>query len=112
MGKYRMFAVFAVATAFLAGCAHMPGGITDSTTPLNGRPYVELGKVVGEDSKILLLGLIPISGSNNTQDAIDDAKQKTNADALIDVTVEAYGRYWILWSSLTTKVSGKGIKFN
>ena len=110
MEKYRMFVVFAAA-AILSGCAHMPGGISDSTTPINGRPYVELGKVVGKDSQISLLGLFPISGSNDIQDAIDDAKKEKKADALIDVTVESYGQYWILWSTWTTKVSGKAIKF-
>jgi len=110
MEKYRMFAGFAAA-AILSGCAHFPGGISDSTTPINGRSYVELGKVVGKDSRISLLGLIPISSPNDIQDAIDDAKQKKNADALIDVTVESYGHYWILWSTWTTRVSGKAIKF-
>jgi hypothetical protein len=110
MEKCRLFAVFAAAV-ILSGCAHTAGGISDSTTPINGRPYVELGNVVGEDSQISLLGLIPISSSNDIQDAIDDAKQEKKADALIEVTVESYGHYWILWSTWTTKVSGKAIKF-
>lgn len=110
MQNYKKFAVLAAA-AVLSGCAHFPGGISDSTTPINGRPYVELGEVVGRDSQVSLLGLIPISGSNDTQDAIDEAKQEKKADALIDVTVESYGQYWILWSTWTTKVSGQAIKF-
>lgn len=111
MKQYAKLAVLAVAAAVLGGCAHMPGGIAPSTTPINNRPYVELGKVTASDSKVSLLGIIPISGSNEIQDAVDKAKDKIGADALIDVTVEGYGQWWILWTNTTTKVTGKGIKF-
>jgi len=111
MKNYAKAAMLAITAAVLAGCAHMPGGIAPSTTPINNRQYVELGDVSASDSKVMLLGLIPISGSNDIQDAIDKAKQKVGADALIDVTVEGYGQWWILWSNTTTKVTGKGIKF-
>jgi hypothetical protein len=111
MKNTAKFAILALAVGVLAGCAHMPGGISDSTTPINNRPYEELGKVSGSSSKVVLFGILPISGSNNTQDAVDNAKAKIGADALIDVTVEAYNQWWILWSNTTTKVIGKGIKF-
>ena len=112
MKNYARFATLVVAIATLTGCAHMPGGISSSTTPINNRAYEELGKVSGTSSKVMLFGLLPISGSNNTQDAVDSAKEKLGADALIDVTVEAYSQWWILWSNNTTKVTGKGIRFN
>jgi hypothetical protein len=111
MKKIVKFTVLMAAWAFLAGCAHIPGGISDSTTPINGRQYKDLGRVTGTDTRIMLLGLLPISGSNDIQEAIDDARRKCGADALIEVTVDSYGHYWILWASQTTSVSGIGIKF-
>jgi len=111
MKHYAKLAVLAVVAAVLGGCAHLPGGVAPSNTPINNRAYTELGPVTGSDSKVSLLGFIPISGSNEIQDAIDEAKEKIGADALIDVTVEYYGQWWILWSNSTTKVHGKGIKF-
>lgn len=100
-----------IASVFLAGCAHLPGGLAPSTTPIEGRAYDILGDVKGTDSRTLLFGILPISGANTIQGAVDDAKAKMSADALIEVSAEGYSSWWILWSNNTTVVRGKAIKF-
>lgn len=100
-----------VAACFMAGCATMPGGVAPSNTPLEGRSYSILKRTSGTDSRICLFGIFPISGGNHIRDAINDATQRVNADALIEVTVEAYHQYWILFSRDVTRVEGIGIRF-
>ena len=100
-----------IASIFFIGCAHIPGGIAPSTTPIDGRAYDILGDVKGADTRVLLLGILPISGANTIQGAVNKAKAKMDADALIEVTAEGYNSWWILWSNTTTVVRGKAIKF-
>lgn len=100
-----------VLTAFVAGCAHLPGGIAPSTTPIDGRAYDVLGDAEGTDHRVSLLGLFPISGANTIQGAVNKAKKRFDADALIDVTVESYSQFWFLWSNDTIVVRGKAIRF-
>ena len=95
----------------LSGCAMIPGGVAPSNTPINGREYTELGYAKKTDSRIYLLGLLPISGSNTIRDAIEEAIDSKNGDALINITVETYGQYWILWSRVATRVEGNVIRF-
>ena len=46
-----------------------------------------------------LVGIIPVSGGNRTENAIRDAiLSAPSATALINVTSDAYTAYWILWS--------------
>jgi hypothetical protein len=111
MSNISRLTMTGIASIFLTGCAHLPGGIAPSTTPINNRAYDVLGDVKGTDSRTLLLGILPISGPNTIQGAIDKAKAKMGADALIDVTAEAYSSWWILWANTTTVVRGKAIKF-
>ena len=98
--------------SLLVGCAHTPGGISDSTTPINGRSYTVLGRTSASDSNILLLGLIPITPHNSTSQCVREAIAKKGGDALIDVTVEGYAQWWILFIRFATKVEGTAIKFN
>jgi hypothetical protein len=100
-----------LASVFLTGCAHLPGGLAPSTTPIEGRAYDVLGDVKGTDSRTLLLGILPISGANTIQGAVDNAKEKMGADALIEVSAEAYSSWWLLWSNNNTIVRGKAIMF-
>ncbi|MDO9528411.1 MAG: hypothetical protein Q7J27_04535 [Syntrophales bacterium] len=58
-----------------------------------------------------LLGLIPLTGSNSTKDALNKAIKKAGADALIDVTVDGYNQWFIILSRVVTKVEGTGIRF-
>ena len=102
----------AVATAFtVTGCGHVPGGLAPSTTPLEGRKYDNLGYVSQTDSRVKLLGILPMSGANSLREAVADAIAEKKADALINVTVDYYSTYWILWSSEITQVEGDAIKF-
>ena len=96
----------------LAGCASMPGGVAASTEPINGREYISLGKVSENDSRVYLLGLIPITGENTIQDAIDKAVDSKHGDAMVKVTVDSYSSYWILFAKQTTRVRGEVIRFS
>lgn len=100
-----------LAVGVLAGCGTTPGGVAPSTTPLEGRNYTVIGKTVGTDSRIKLFGVLPISGSNTTRGGIESAQRRVGADALIDVTVDGYYQYWILFSRDITRVEGLGIRF-
>lgn len=108
--KYLVLTVLAV--TFTAGCIHSPGGIAPSTTPLTGQEYRILGDVTGTDTHFALFGFIPLTGSNTTQEAIDDALSSRGGDAMIDITVESYWQYWILFSRSVTAVYGKAIRIN
>lgn len=103
--------VFLLGVFGLSGCAMTPGGIAASTTPIEGRKYVNLGRAVQTDSRIYLLGLIPISGGNYTRDAIDKAVGRKGGDAMTDVTVESFWQWWILWTRMATRVEGNVIRF-
>jgi starvation-inducible outer membrane lipoprotein len=113
--KHQASAVFCafmgVGLLLFTGCATMPGGIAASSTPLEGRKYTVLERTSATSNCIRLLGIIPISGSNNTRSAIDKAARYVGGDALIDVTVEGFNQYWILFSRDVTYVEGIGIRF-
>ena len=97
--------------SLLSGCAMMPGGIAPSTTPINGRNYTNLGPVTTGDSSIYLLGILPISDANDTRDAIDAAVRSRRGDAMINVTVDAYTQWWILFTRRVTRIDGDVIRF-
>jgi len=93
------------------GCLAVPGGIAPSTTPIDGRDYLILGAVSQSDSRIRLFGVIPVTGANRIQEAVDDCLRAKAADALINVTVDAYFEHWIVFSREVTKVNGTAIRF-
>lgn len=99
------------ALVFTAGCMGLGGGVAPSTTPLEGKEYVILDHVESTDSCVMLLGFIPISDFNSVHDAVKDALRKNNADALINVTVDTYTAYFILFSRTYTRVHGTAIRF-
>jgi len=101
-----------VVLALLSGCINSPGGIAPSNVPLDGRTYSVVGETSATDSSIWILGFIPVTGSNKTRDALGQAMRKKDADALIDITVESYAQYWILFVRYVTKVDGMAIRFN
>ncbi len=113
MTKWRsaVLTLIAFTGILLVGCAHNPGGIAPSTTPINGRSYTEVGPTRATDSYVLLLGLLPIKGSNATAVAVEAAKEKVNADALIEVKVDSYSQFWILFTRNAIEVRGTGIRF-
>ena len=93
------------------GCIRVPGGISSSTTPINSRAYSVIGEAYGEETHYDLLGIVPLSRANHLQNAIEDAKKQSGADALVDVTVESVKKVYILFTSYTVEVRGKAIKF-
>lgn len=95
----------------LAACSHAPGGIAASSTPLEGRNYRVVGHARGTDSYILLLGLIPIRGSNSTHEAVQAAIGQHNGDALINVTVTSYFQWWVILTRHAIQVEGDVIDF-
>lgn len=105
------FGFVGVAACLLAGCATMPGGVAASSTPLEGRSYSILGYTEATDSRICLFGIIPISRHNSIRDAIRSAARRAGGDALIEVSVEGYRQYWILFSRDVTRVEGIAIRF-
>ncbi len=106
--KLALVLIFAMA-AF--GCVHVPGGIAPSTTPLQPGQYTELGKVEGRDCLWRLLGLIPLGPGNTLEKARDNAiAEKSGANALADVTVDAYTQFWIIVARDCTEVRGIAVR--
>jgi len=95
----------------VTGCAHVPGGIAASSTPLEGKEYVILGKATGQDSLYYLLGLIPLSNSNTTPEALANAVSSRGGDAMINVTVESYSQWFFVVTRVVTTVQGDVIRF-
>ncbi|NOR80707.1 MAG: hypothetical protein GQ529_07730 [Methyloprofundus sp.] len=97
----------------LIGCSHVSGGIAPSNIPLEPGSYRILGKAVGGDCQYQLLGLIPISGGNETHSALEDALTDIpNTTALVQITSDTYSQYWILWSNTCTQVHGTAVTTN
>src|SRR5262245_40391692 len=100
----RLIKVLGVAL-FAAACTHTPGGIAPSTIPLEPGGYTVIkSHVEGSDCQVNLLGLLPLSDGNTTDEAIADAlKDAPGATALVNVTADAYSQFWILWSNTCTE---------
>lgn len=92
----------------LAGCSSKPSSIIASTSPL---PPGVRGTIPtrASDCQFHLLGLIPLTTSPDTSDALDAAKRKIDVDVLTDVTVDYNGGYYILFSNNCVRVSGLGV---
>ncbi|MBU4212516.1 MAG: hypothetical protein KKD33_08025 [Verrucomicrobia bacterium] len=111
MIKYiQLFFVSALNLLFV-GCACIPGGISSSNTPLHARPYTVIGDTAGTDSRYAIFGIIPVTSANLLKEAVKKAKGQVGADALIDITVDGYTQWWILFTRTVTRVDAKGIRF-
>jgi hypothetical protein len=108
---WMMSGLMGIVLIFSAGCMGLGGGVAASTTPLEGREYIILDNVVSTDSCVMFLGFIPVSDLNSVHDAVKDGLRKNNADALINVTVDTYTAYFILFSRTYTRVTGTAIRF-
>ncbi len=90
---------------------HHPGGVAPSTKPIAPGSYTVLGKVRGQDCVYYLLGIIPVTGGNETRSAVADALDKKKiADALVEVTVDGYFQYFIFFSRACTQVYGTAVQ--
>jgi len=94
---------------FTLGCARMPGGVAASNIPLEPGGYTPIGRVSASDCKINLFGLIPISGGNRLDQAMDAAIAKKGAHALVDIAVDYSQKYFILWSQACTEVRATAV---
>lgn len=96
------------------GCIQMGAGVTPSTIPITSKDSVtELGTTEGSD---WALGLFQLQiWPTSTYEAIQEAKRKVGADALIDVRADNKV-YWIIvpiYPIITLHkvyVKGKGVK--
>lgn len=104
--------VLVLVIALLSGCINVPGGIAPSNIPLDGRDYHAVGPVATSSSCIRLFGVLPVSSPNTIRAALDSAIRQRSADALIDITVERYTQYWILFTRHVTSVRGTAIQFD
>ena len=108
----KILTTLALSSSLIA-CSHTSGGIAASTIPLEPGSYRILGDVEGGDCQYSILGLIPITGGNETKSALEDALGDIpNTTALIQVTSDTYNQFWILWSNNCTQVYGTAVTAN
>ena len=93
------------------GCSHHPIGMAHATKPLAPGGYEELGDVSGTDCLWLLFGLIPVTTGNSLQGAMKEAiGKKSGADALIQVTADAFVDHFIIVARSCTQVDGIAVR--
>lgn len=94
-----------------AGCARSPGGVAPSNIPLESGGYTTIGPVSASDCKVNLLGILPVSGGNQIADAMRSALRKeSNADALVNISIDHVWKYFILWSSSCTEIRATAVR--
>ncbi len=112
MQRVLLATIALIALLFASGCAHQAGGVSPSTIPLEPGSYTELGEVSGSDCVTAFL-FIPLSDGNLTKRAVADALSKNaQADALVNLSVDTYGRSFILFNQTCTEVFGTAVKSN
>jgi hypothetical protein len=101
-----------LAMLFLSGCIAAPGGIAPSTVPITGKDSYTVVRrdAEGSDLCVRLLG-IPLGPLASAYKALQKAKEKNNADALINVTAENRYRFFLLVWTEEMVVTGDAIKF-
>jgi len=108
-----MFRTFALGLVFLASCAHQTGGVAPSNVPLAPGTYRVLGDTFGRDCVFFLFGLIPLTGGNTTQEAVNRAiAHSPGADALIDISADTYTQWWIVLTNTCTVIRATGVAFD
>jgi hypothetical protein len=109
MIKSMAVLVLAIACLTLGGCSHMAGGVAPSNVPING-PYSVMGPAKGTDCQVRLLGILPVSGSNNTATAVKKAQASVQgSNALVNLGVDTWTHNWILWTSHCTEVTATAV---
>ena len=113
--KTRVAAVAVLALFLLGfglGCSRSPGGVAASNIPLQPGSYTTIGHVTADDCKVNLLGILPISGANYIEDAMNEALQKSGGHALVNISIERVTKFFILWSETCTEVRGTAVRLN
>ena len=107
IGAFIVLAAFSVSTA---GCVGSAAGIAPSTTPITARDsYVELGPATGSAWGGNILFIFPM-GAGDTSTAIERALEASGGDALINVTLENRGYFFLVAMLSRVKVNGIAIK--
>ena len=111
----KNIAVLLVLAFVFVGCAVVPIGLIDSSTPLqdgdgNQRPYKVLGRSEGSNGAFSLFGFIPF-GRADLEAAMDDAITKLNGDALINVRYWNRGTFAFFGTYSSIEVAGDVIQF-
>lgn len=80
--------------------------------PLEQGGYAVVGPTDDNDCAWSLFGVIPVSPSNDTQDAINEAIRHAGkgADGLIQVSVDSFYQHFIVIARDCTRVSGIAIR--
>jgi hypothetical protein len=108
--KSSVIVVVLICIVVISGCAHISGGVAPSTIPLTPGSYKELGEVQGTDCVYSLLGMIPLSGGNETRNAVKNAiEEAPGAIALINVSADTYSQSFILVSRTCTQIHGTAV---
>ncbi|OGV50337.1 MAG: hypothetical protein A2017_15325 [Lentisphaerae bacterium GWF2_44_16] len=102
-----------MAMLFLSGCMSAPGGIAPSTIPITSKDsYTVIRREAeGSDFGVRLVGF-PIGPLASAYKALQSAKEKNNADALINVTAENRYKFFLIVVCIEEMVvTGDAIKF-
>ena len=105
----RFIVVMLSLSVLTLGCTRMPGGVAASNIPLEPGGYTVIERVSASDCKVDLLGLIPVSGGNRLDQAMQKARRKANAHALVDISVDRAVKFFILWSQVCTEVRATAV---
>jgi hypothetical protein len=106
----RLLALLLV-PVLVAGCMHATGGVAPSNVPLEPGTYVELGPVHGDDCLYALLGILPLSGGNETRRAVEEAlAARAGATALVNVTSDTFHQFWLILSRHCTEVHAIAVR--
>jgi hypothetical protein len=104
----------ALAVLFLSSCMLMnyPGGLSGSSTPLEGKKYTVLGDVQEETCVYSVMGFA-MGVQRTPKEIIDESAKSKGGDALIDVTLRSRVFMWMLLIPVVQAcsiVEGKAIK--
>jgi len=111
--RFLLLVSFFCLALFATGCTRLPGGVAPSNIPLEQGGYRAIGPVAASDCKVNLLGILPISGSNRVAGAVRSALRKeSQADALVDISIDVVSKYFILWSSTCTEIHATAVSIN
>ena len=106
--QYGRFLIATTACLLLSSCSAAPSSLIAATSPV---PPGVRGTIptAGSDCQYSLLGVIPLSGSPNSQIALNKAKESADVDVLTDVTIDEDAGFFLLFSNHCVRIEGKGV---
>jgi hypothetical protein len=106
----KVFCLVAIIVLVTATGCLTPVLMSPASTPIEGRAYQVTGQAQGE-SCIQSIMFIPFSTDASLLAAMQDAKQRVNAEALINVVVDQKSLYTFFYNRVCTVVHATGIRF-